>query len=509
MQGQQDAAPALTGGKLMIAAVALALSNFMVVLDTTIANVSVPHISGGIGVSPDQGTWIITSYSVAEAVCVPLTGFLTARFGSVKLFIGALVGFAIFSMLCGVSTSLPMIVAFRLGQGFCGGPLMPLTQTLLMRIFPKERHGAALGLWSMTTVTAPILGPILGGLLSDNWSWHWIFFINLPVAIGCIAGAWFLLRPVETETRQARIDTIGLTLMVLWIAALQLMLDLGHDRDWFHNSFIVGLAIVAAIGFAVFCAWEFTEGEPAVDLRVFRHRGFTASVVALAFAFGTFFTSAVIIPQWLQGNLGYTATWAGYATAFTGVSAVIFSPIVAKLSGKYDPRALVCFGILWLGASTLLRVHWNSGADFWSLAIPQLIQGVGMPFFFIPITSIGLAAVEPKEIASAAGLMSFLRTMAAAIGTSISTTAWDDDTRVARSEIVSKLHGDDTAAALQAQGFSLDQARGMIEQFVNKEASALATTHIFFSSALVFGVAAMIIWLAPRPARAVAPGAAH
>jgi MFS transporter, DHA2 family, multidrug resistance protein len=509
MQGQQDAAPALTGGKLMIAAVALALSNFMVVLDTTIANVSVPHISGGIGVSPDQGTWIITSYSVAEAVCVPLTGFLTARFGSVKLFVGALVGFAIFSMLCGISTTLPMIVAFRLGQGFCGGPLMPLTQTLLMRIFPKEKHGAALGLWSMTTVTAPILGPILGGLLSDNWSWHWIFFINLPVAIGCITGAWLLLRPVETETRAARIDTIGLTLMVLWIAALQLMLDLGHDRDWFHNTFIVGLAIVAAIGFAVFCAWEFTESEPAVDLRVFRHRGFSASVVALAFAFGTFFTSAVIIPQWLQGDLGYTATWAGYATAFTGVSAVIFSPVVAKLSARFDPRALVCFGILWLGFSTLLRVHWTSGADFWSLAIPQLIQGVGMPFFFIPITSIGLAAVEPREIASAAGLMSFLRTMAAAIGTSISTTAWDDDTRVARSEIVARLHSADTASALQGQGFSLDQVRGMVEQFVNKEASALATTHIFFSSALVFAFAAMIIWLAPRPARAVAPGAAH
>ncbi|PXA87148.1 MFS transporter [Nostoc sp. 3335mG] len=509
MQGQQDAAPGLTGGKLMIAAVALALSNFMVVLDTTIANVSVPHISGGIGVSPDQGTWIITSYSVAEAVCVPLTGFLTARFGSVKLFIGALVGFAIFSMLCGISTTLPMIVAFRLGQGFCGGPLMPLTQTLLMRIFPKEKHGMALGLWSMTTVTAPILGPILGGLLSDNWSWHWIFFINLPVAIGCISGAWFLLRPVETETRSARIDTIGLTLMVLWIAALQLMLDLGHDRDWFHNTFIVSLAIVAAIGFAVFCAWEYTEGEPAVDLRVFRHRGFTASVIALAFAFGTFFTSAVIIPQWLQGDLGYTATWAGYATAFTGVSAVLFSPIVAKLSTKVDPRALVCFGILWMGFATLLRTHWTSGADFWSLAIPQLVQGVGMPFFFIPITTIGLAAVDPKEIASAAGLMSFLRTMSAAVGTSISTTAWDNDTRIARSEIVSKLQSGDTANALQGRGFSLDQVRGMVEQFVNKEASALATTHIFFSSALVFAFAAMIIWLAPRPARAINPGAAH
>jgi DHA2 family multidrug resistance protein len=509
MTSQPEKPTTLSGAPLLFAALALALSNFMVVLDTTIANVSVPHISGGIGVSPDQGTWIITSYSVAEAVCVPLTGFLTARFGSVKLFIGALIGFAIFSMLCGVSTTLGEIVVFRLGQGFCGGPLMPLTQTLLMRVFPKERHGQALGLWSMTTVTAPIFGPILGGILSDDWSWHWIFFINLPVAIACISGAYVLLRPVETALRPAKIDRIGLGLMVLWIAALQVMLDLGHDRDWFHNSFIVSLAVIAVIGFALFCAWEVTEAEPAVDLRVFRHRGFAASVVALGFAFGTFFTSAVLIPQWLQGYLGYTATWAGYATAFTGVTAVIASPIVGKLSTKVDPRKLVSFGILWLGASTLLRVHWNSSADFWSLALPQLLQGVGLPFFFIPITALGLGAVKEEELASAAGLMSFLRTMSGAVGTSIATTAWDDDTRVARSELVSKLQTGDVSTSLQNQGFGLEQVRGLVEQLTNNEATALATNHIFLVSAFVFFFAAALIWAAPRPVRKVAPGAAH
>jgi DHA2 family multidrug resistance protein len=509
MDSPQDKPITLSGVPLMLAALALALSNFMVVLDTTIANVSVPHISGGIGVSPDQGTWVITSYSVAEAVCVPLTGFLTARFGSVKLFIAALIGFACFSMLCGLSTSLGEIVVFRLGQGFCGGPLMPLTQTLLMRVFPKAKHGQALALWSMTTVTAPILGPILGGVLSDDASWHWIFFINLPVAAICIAGAWMLLRPIETALKPARLDAMGLGLMVLWIAALQIMLDLGHDRDWFHNNFIASLAVIAAIGFAIFCAWELTEAHPAVDLRVFRHRGFTASVVALAFAFGTFFTSAVIIPQWLQGYLGYTATWAGYATAFTGVTAVIASPIVGKLSARVDPRKLVSFGILWLGATTLLRAHWNSDADFWSLALPQLLQGVGLPFFFIPITSIGLAAVDEEELASAAGLMSFLRTMAAAIGTSISTTAWDNDTRVARSELVSKLNSGEVSGMLQNQGFSIEQVRGTIEQAVNGQATALATNHIFLVSALVFLFAATLIWAAPKPGRKIAPGAAH
>jgi DHA2 family multidrug resistance protein len=509
MDGKSDGIAGLTGGRLILAAMVLALSNFMVVLDTTIANVSVPHIAGGLGISSDEGTWVITSYAVAEAVCVPLTGFLTARFGAVKTFIAAMIGFGAFSMLCGLSHNLTMLIVFRLGQGFCGGPLMPLTQTLLLRIFPKDKHPAAMGIWAMTTVTAPILGPILGGTISDNWSWSWIFFINLPVALFCTVGAMTLLRRAETTLQPARIDRIGMMLMLVWIAALQIMLDLGRNRDWFGDPLIVALGIIAVIGFALFCAWEFTEAEPAVDLRVFRHRGFTASVLALAFAFGTFFTSAVIIPQWLQSSLGYTATWAGYATALTGVSAVIASPIVAKLSTRYDPRALVSFGILWLGFTSLLRIHWTSGADFWSLAMPQLLQGVGMPFFFIPVTTIGLAAVNVEETASAAGLMSFLRTMAGAIATSVATTSWNDSARVSRNEIVATMNTGPTSDALRSAGFSLGQIRGTIDQFVEKESMTLATDHIFLVSASIFAFAAALIWLAPRPAREIEAGAAH
>ncbi len=499
----------MSGPTLLVSAIALALSNFMVVLDTTVANVSLPHIAGGLAVSSTQATWIITSYSVAEAICVPLTGFLSGRFGAVRTFIFGMIGFALFSLLCGMSNSLAMLVTCRLGQGFCGGPLMPLTQTLMLRIFPKEKQGAAMGIWAMTTVTAPIMGPILGGVLSDDWSWHWIFFINLPVATFCIAASSRFLRAVETATTKPRIDRVGLVLMVIWIAALQIMLDLGHDRDWFSNNLIVALAIIAVVGFAFFIAWEFTDSQPAVDIRVFRHRGFTVSVLALAFAFGTYFTSVVIIPQWLQSDLGYTAAWAGYATALTGVSAVVASPIVARLSTKVDKRYLVCFGITWLGLSTLLRIYWTSDADFWSLALPQLIQGVGIPFFFIPVTTLGLSAVEPRETASAAGLMSFLRTMAAAIGTSAATTAWDDDTRVARSQLVSTLHTDAVQTSLADQGFALGSIRGVIEQLVNKEAMTIATNHIFLVSALIFFGSAAVIWLAPKATRQVAPGAAH
>ena len=501
----------LTGITLWLCGILLALANFVAILDVSIANVSVPNIAGALGVSTSQGTWVITSYAVAEAICVPLTGWLARRFGTVRVFAGGMVGFGIFSVLCGMAPTLGALVAFRIGQGLCGGPLMPLSQTLLLRIFPKEKHAAAMGIWAMTTVTAPILGPILGGTISDNWSWHWIFFINIPIAAFCALSAVGLLRKVETAVESVPIDRIGLILLVLWIGALQLMLDLGREHDWFGSGMIVTLAVVAAIGFAVFLIWELTEAQPVVDLRVFRHRGFTVSVTALVFAFGTFFASIVVIPLWLQGAMGYTATWAGYATAFNGVAAVVMAPVVAKLSTRVDPRILVSFGILWLGATSLIRtVWWTSDADFWTLALPQLIQGVGMPFFFIPLTTLALGAVEPEETASAAGVMNFLRTMAGAVATAIATTMWYDGAQVTRAELTGILHQPQAAIdGLAARGFSIEQARLIVSQLVDREAVALATGHIFTIAALVFAAAASIIWLAPRPAHAVDTSQVH
>jgi len=509
MTGNDEIPEPLTGAKLLLAGMILALSNFMVVLDTTIANVSVPHIAGSLGISSSQGIWIITSYAVAEAICVPLTGWLAGRFGAVRTFTVGMFGFGLFSIMCGMSSSLGMLVACRIGQGLCGGPLMPLSQTLLLRIFRKDQRAQAMGLWAMTTVVAPILGPILGGTISDNWSWHWIFLINLPVAALCGFGALRLLRPIETPTQPLRVDRAGLALMVLWIGALQILLDLGREHDWFNDGTMVLLGLTALIGFAVFLVWEMGEDQPIVDIRVFRHRGFTVAVTALAFAFGAFFSTMVIIPQWLQGSLGYTATYAGYATAFTGVAAVVMSPIVAKLSTRVDPRLLVCFGILWLGMTALLRSQWNSQADFWTLATPQLIMGFGMPFFFVPLTTLALAAVEPEETASAAGVMNFLRTMAGAIGASISTTIWSDNAVVARSEITSRLNPQQAQDALIAQGWSLDQVRAGVAQLVDQQSLALATDHVFQLAAMVFAGAAMIIWLAPRPRREVDTSAVH
>ena len=499
----------LKGGCLILAALVLALANFMVVLDMTIANVSVPHITGSLAVSASQGTWVITSYAVAEAICVPLTGWLAGRFGSVRVFVVSLLGFTLFSVLCGLSTSLEMLVFCRIGQGLFGGPIMPLSQTLLMRIFPPEKQSQAMGMWAMTTVVGPILGPILGGAISDNLSWHWIFFINIPVGIGCAIAAMRLLKTAETPTEKLKIDRGGLLLLVLWIGALQLMLDLGHERDWFNNPFIVVLALTAFVGLIVFTIWELTERYPVVNILLFKYRSFTISVLALAFGFGAFFGSIVLIPQWLQINLGYTATWAGYLTATMGLGSLTMSPIVAKLATKYDQRALASFGLSILGGVTLMRAFWTTDADFMALALPQILQGFAVPFFFIPLSNMALASVLPQDMASAAGLMNFLRTMAGAIGASIAVTIWDDHTKVARSEMVSNLHVTEVQNTLVNTGMSSDAALGYISSLVDKEALTLSANHVFLVLAGVFIFAALIIWLCPRPKAGVGSGHAH
>ncbi len=500
----------LTGGKLVLAGFMLALANFIVVLDTTIANVSVPHIAGGLAISPSQGTWAITSYAVADAISVPLTGWLAARFGTVRWFLYSLIGFGCFSFLCGISWSLEALVVFRIFQGLSGGPLMPLSQALLMRVFPARLRGAALGLWAMTTVCAPIAGPILGGVISDNWSWPWIFFINLPIVAICIFAVARLVSPFETPVAKAPIDMVGLILLVVWVGAFQIMLDTGRENDWFASPFVTTMAVIAAIGLPAFIIWELGEANPIVDIRIFRYRGFTAGTIAVALGFGAFFASVVLTPLWLQQVVGYSATEAGFATAFVGVFAVLMSPVAAQMLSRVDARITVCGGILWLAVMSLLRAGWSTEADFWQLAMPQLLQGIGMPFFFIGLTAIALASVKPSESTSAAGIMSFVRTLCGAVGTAMATTAWEGASRVSRSDMVPSLNGvQSTMSALEARGFSTDQARASIDRLVDAQSATVGATHVFQYAFAVFLLAAAFVWLAPKPQRAVNMAESH
>ncbi|MGF6935547.1 DHA2 family multidrug resistance protein [Paraburkholderia sp. UCT70] len=502
--------PPLSGGMLIAAALLLAAANFVAVLDTTIANVSVPTIAGALGASSSQGTYVITSYSVAEAITVPLTGWLASRFGTVRVFITALVMFGLCSALCGMASSLGMLVMFRVFQGMAGGPLMPLSQTLLLRIFPKEKAATALGLWSMTTLIAPVLGPILGGVICDQLHWAYIFYINVPVTLICGFLGWRLLKRYETTLTRVRIDAVGLALLVVWVAALQILLDEGKDRDWFGSPEICILAIIAVIGFAAFMIWELTERNPVVDLRVFRHRGFSASVITITLAFGAFFGATVLTPLWLQNYMGYTATWAGWATATTGVLAVLVAPLAANLSSKFDGRWLVFAGVMWLGAITLARTHADTDMTFWQVALPLLLQGIGLPLFFVPLTGLALSSVDEPETASAAGLMSFCRTFGAAIATSLVNTAWENKTKYNRAELAGLVdQGGHYATTLTNSGWSAHQAQDRISDIVQTQAVMLATNQLFMIIGCCFVFAALAVWLAPKPSRVADTSHAH
>lgn len=506
----QEGGTPLTGARLILAGFVLAMANFIVVLDTTIANVSVPHIAGGLAVSVSSGTWVITSYAVAEAICVPLTGWLSGRFGTLRVFMLSLVGFGVFSTLCGLSGTLSALVIFRLGQGLCGGPLMPLTQTLLLRIFPKEMQAKAMAMWAMTIVTAPIAGPILGGYISDNWSWEWIFFINVPIVALIFFGVWVLLRGQETPTQKLPIDKVGLALLVIFVGAFQMMLDLGRDEDWFSSTKIVALACIAAVFFVAFLIWELTEEHPIVNLSVFRYRGFSASTLSLTIAFGTYFASIVIIPQWLQTSMGYTATEAGRAMAFSGVLAVVASPFVPALMKRFDPRLIVFVGVSWIGICSLMRMTWSTEITFWTIAMPQLLQGVGVSLMIVPLTTISLSSVQPHETAAAAGIANFGRTLAGAVATAIVTTIWSDMGRERGAELAGVLNGADaTSDMLQQQGYSAEQARGVIARLVENQGVAVGTAELFGICAIALFIAATTIWLAPRPPKGAKPASGH
>lgn len=494
----------LTGGLLWLAAIVLATANFIAVLDMTIANVSVPNIAGSLGISGSQATWVITSYAVAEAITVPLTGWLASRFGAVRVFTTAMAMFGVTSLLCGMSTSFGMLVFGRIMQGICGGPLLPLSQTLLLRIFPKEKAPAATALWAMTTLTAPILGPILGGWLCDTYSWPVIFLINVPLAIFCAPFAWRLLKRYEEKLARLPIDKVGLVLMIVFVGALQLMLDLGKEHDWFESAEIRLLAVIAAVGFIAFLIWESAEKHPIVNLRVFRHRGFTACVITLSLGFGAMFASNVLTPLWLQSYMGYTATWAGYATAWTGVLAVFCAPMAGLLLTKTDPRRLVFFGLVWLGGILLLRTGATTDMTYWQVSIPLLLMGLGLPFFFVPITALALGSVAEHETADAAGLMNFLRTLSGAVATSITTTLWDDKTSAMHAELAGLVdRTGETARTLSNGGLSNEGVLEVLDRMTQSQSVMLATNEIMWSVAIVFALSSLLIWLAPRPTRAV------
>ena len=507
------AAGPLTGSALVLGTLSLSLATFMNVLDSSIANVSIPAIAGDMGVSPAQGTWVITSFGVANAISVPLTGWLTARFGQVRLFTASVLLFVVASWLCGLAPNIETLIAFRVLQGLVAGPMIPLSQTLLLASYPRVKAGMAMAMWSMTILVAPVVGPLLGGWITDNVAWPWIFYINIPVGLLSAALTWSIFRRRDPGPRRMPLDGVGLGLLVLWVGALQIMIDKGKELDWFESQEIVFLAVAAVAGFAFFLAWELTEKHPIVDLRLFAKRNFAMGTVALSVAYGVFFGNVVLLPLWLQQYMGYTATWAGLAMAPVGLLAIVLSPWVGKNVGRIDPRRLGTVAFVGFALVLWLRSGFNTQADFTTILLPTLLQGAAMGFFFIPLQAIIFSGLPPERMPAAAGLTNFVRITAGAMGTSLFTTVWERRAVMHHAQLAEGVSQGGIAAEqmlgqLGAAGLGREQALGQINRMLDQQAYTLAATDVFALSAALFLLLIGLVWLT-KPARAPAAGGAH
>ncbi|MCE1240170.1 MAG: DHA2 family efflux MFS transporter permease subunit [Azonexaceae bacterium] len=504
----------MSRARLILATIALGFGSFVNILDMSIANVSVPTIAGDLGVSYTQGTWVITSYAVSEAIVMPLTGWLSLRFGQVRMFVMSTLLFTLASALCGLAPSFPALVAARVLQGVFGASMIPLSQALLTTIYPPQKRGLALGLWAMTTILAPIVGPLAGGWLTEALSWHWIFLINLPFGLAVAGGAWLLLRDRESERRRLPVDYVGLILLAIGVGALQILLDKGNEMDWFGSSEIVALACVALVALLFFVAWELTDEHPVVDLRLFARRNFLVGSLCLLLGSMAFFGTVVLIPLWLQSYQGYTPLWAGKVVAFGGVLAMLLGPVIGANIHRIDARLVASFGF------TVFAVvaFWSSGftpdVDYWTVAISRLLMGIGISCFFLPIITINLSGLPPSRIASASGLSSFMRNLGSSFGTAIMVSLWDHRGIAHHADLAERVTDYDPATdryleALRAAGLSLDQAWASLNNTINAQAYLMATNDVQLASGLIMLALVVPIWFARPPFTVQGAGGGH
>lgn len=503
----------LRGGALFILALSLALATFIEVLDTTVANVAVPTISGAMGVAIGQGTWIISSYTMAAAVAVPLTGWLAGRVGERRLFLISVLLFTAASVACALSTSLSALIVCRTLQGFLSGPMVPLSQTMMLRAFPPNRRSLALSLWGVTVLLAPIFGPVIGGWLVDNHSWHWIFLINLPIGLFAFAGSITLLPSDKISRTTTPVDVFGIILLIIGVGSLQAVLDLGREYNWFDSQLISGLMITAVLALGALLIWEFGERHPVLDLSIFRDRNFSLCLAIISVGMMGFAFIGVIFPLWLQTSMAYSAFQAGLAMAPFGVLALVAAALVGKYGDQIDPRLIASFGFVVFCLSLLWEAKFTLSMAFWQIATPGFILGIGLPCFFIPLVTVMLSRVPDEKLASANGLSNFFRTLSFAFGTAISVTFWNNRGDYHYGTISQRVLSTSPGTSSFVDGLKYIGITGNnnihpIQQVIEQQAIMLATNDMFFLTSMVCLLLAACVWLT-KPKKGIAMYLGH
>jgi DHA2 family multidrug resistance protein len=489
------------------------LATFMEVLDTTVVNVSIPHISGNLAATNEEGTWVVTSYLVSNAIVLPMSGWLANRFGRKKLLLTCVAGFTVTSLFCGLANSLSSLIFFRVLQGLTGGGLQPLAQAILLETFPQRKHGQAMAAFGIGVLLAPILGPTLGGWITDNYSWRWIFYLNLPVGIfSLLMMTRFVHDPPYIRRRVGGIDLWGIGFLAIGLGCLQVTLDTGQRKDWFESNYIRFFATVCVIGLIGMVIRELMTEHPVVDLRALSNRSFSAGVLLISLLGFVLYASLVLLPIYLQTLLGYPAYIAGLALSPRGIGALLTTPVAGYLTSKTNPRKLILFGLV-SGALTMLSLsHLNLNAGYWDIFWAQVFQGFSMSFLFIPIMAMTMAGIPKERLGNATSIFNLMRNIGGSFGISIMTTFLSRRSQFHQERLVQNLTPGNLKAlgmmremqgAFHARGASNSLAArrslGALYGMVQQHANMLSFVEAFWVMAIVFVVMIPFAFLLRNP----------
>jgi DHA2 family multidrug resistance protein len=502
--------------------IAVMLGTFMEVLDTTVVNVSLPHIAGNLSATVDESTWVLTSYLVANAIVLPLTGWLSNQFGRKRVLMTSIAGFTLASVACGFAPNLPLLIIFRVVQGATGGGLQPLSQAIMLEAFPPEDRGKAMAFWGLGIVVAPMLGPVLGGWITDSYSWRWIFYINLPVGIAALTMCkLFIFDPAYIQRRSRRVDWWGIGLLAVGIGALQVMLDKGQEEDWFGSHFITALTVICALALIGFVIHELLDWLPVVNLRVFRVRTYSAGVFMMTVLGFGLYGSLVLIPIFLQELLGYSSTDAGVAMLPRGLGSFLTMPLVGVLMSKIEPRKMLAGGFLGAAFSMYMLARLNLNAGYWDVFWPQLIQGVSMGFLFVPLTTVTHDPIRNEEMGNATSIFNLMRNIGGSIGIAAVTTMTARAEQRNINVLGANVTGYSAAARQTMQGAAANfmskgadavtasrQALGSMFVLVQAQATMLSFNRAFLLLGFLFVAVIPFILLMRRPQKR-GPIAAH
>ncbi len=476
------------------------LATFMEILDTTVVNVSIPHIAGNLAATVEEGTWVVTSYLVSNAIILPISGWLANYMGRKRLLLTCVAGFTVTSLCCGLATSLPALIVFRVLQGLTGGGLQPLAQAILLETFPQQKHGQAMAAFGIGILLAPILGPTLGGYITDNYSWRWIFYLNLPVGVfSMFMIKQFVFDPPYIRRAAGRVDLWGIGFLALGIGSLQIVLDTGQRKDWFSSDYIRFFATCCVIGLAALIVRELRARDPVVDLRALANRTFSAGVFLIGMLGFVLYASLVLLPIYLQTLLGYPAYNAGLALSPRGVGSLVTTPLAGYLTGKTDPRRLLVFGVL-LGTVTMFDFSkLNLNAGYWDILWPQVFQGVALSFLFIPLMATSMASISKEKMGNATSIFNLMRNIGGSFGIAIMTTFLSRRNQVHQNHLIEKIQAGNPEARkllLGLQGWfhmggadnytASRKALGALYGMVQRHAAMLSFVEAFWLMAILF-----------------------